>query len=842
MKRFAIRMAAFMLLMAVGLSAFSFSPIRSGKRVNNQTLFDEGWTFALGDYPEAAAPDFDDKKWRKLDLPHDWSIEGVTAANEPSGNDGGYFPTGIGWYRKTFTLDKIARICDRFGLYFEGVYMNSEVYVNGHLVGKYPYGYSSFHYDITPYINKKGRNTVAVRVDNSGQKNCRWYTGSGIYRHVWLTTTNDVHIAHQGVFITTPEVSEDKAVVRIATTVKNETDKACQATLKFEYSEAGIELPFILVTQADMNEGINNLTQTIELPAQSTREVIMESIIRKEAGTYHLWSPETPYLYDAILTLTVDNRQMDRVKETFGIRKVEYSAEKGLLLNGKPIELNGGCLHHDNGPLGAASYDRAEERKVELMKAAGFNAARTAHNPPAPAFLDACDRLGMLVIDESFDGWRDSKTPHDYSTLFDEWWARDIDAMVLRDRNHPSIICWSIGNEVIERKKLEVVTTAQKLADRVRLNDPTRPVTSALAAWDSDWEIYDPLAAVHDIVGYNYMIHKAEGDHARVPDRVMWQTESYPRDAFNNWTKVADHPYVIGDFVWTSIDYLGESGIGRNYYKGESEGEHYQRDHFPWHGAYCGDIDLTGWRKPISHYRNLLHTGNEKLYMAVREPNGYWGEIKETQWSVYPAWESWNWPGHEGKNIEAEIYSRYPRIRLYLNDQLVAERPTTRKEEFKAFIALPYQPGTLRCVGIKEDGTEGETVTLSTAGEVQNIVLTPDRTVLQSDGQDLCYVTVELTDAEGRRCPNAENELTFSLKGAGEIIAVDNALLKDTTPYTSLTRKAWKGRAMVVIKTHKNGGKITLRATSPGLKDANVTVKSMKILPDTPKEGERYVL
>ncbi len=812
MKKLITCLIAFVLLMTSCLSAFSFSLGRFDKRVNNQTLFDQGWTFALGDHPEAATPDFDDKTWRKLDLPHDWSVEGVTRAEEPSGNDGGYFPTGIGWYRKSFKLDKADR--DKLiGLYFEGVYMNSEVYVNGRLVGKYPYGYSSFHYDITPYLNKEGRNTVAVRVDNSGQKNCRWYTGSGIYRHVWLTAKNPVHFKHWGTFITTPEVvAGDTSTVNVQTVVVNHSDSECILDV----------IVGIGGKTADEGSYGHKHGWTVRLKPNE------EKVVSKAFKVFNakLWSPESPALHQAELTIKEGNRQADAITQTFGIRKVEYSAEKGLLLNGKPIELNGGCLHHDNGPLGAASYDRAEERKVELMKAAGFNAARTAHNPPSPAFLDACDRLGMLVIDESFDGWRDSKTPHDYSILFDEWWARDIDAMVLRDRNHPSIICWSIGNEVIERKKLEVVTTAQKLANRVRLNDPTRPVTSALAAWDSDWEIYDPLAAVHDIVGYNYMIHKAESDHARVPDRVMWQTESYPRDAFNNWTKVADYPYVIGDFVWTSIDYLGESGIGRNYYKGESEGEHYQRDHFPWHGAYCGDIDLTGWRKPISHYRNLLHTGNEKLYMAVREPNGYWGEIKETQWSVYPAWESWNWPGHEGKNIEAEIYSRYPRIRLYLNDQLVAERPTTRKEEFKAFISLPYQPGTLRCVGIKEDGTEGETVTLSTAGEVQNIVLTPDRTVLQSDGQDLCYVTVELADAEGRRCPNAENELTFSLKGAGEIIAVDNALLKDTTPYTSLTRKAWKGRAMVVIKTHKNGGKITLRATSLGLKDASVTVCS----------------
>lgn len=814
MKKLQRILAITFLLMAASLSAFSLSLERTGKRVNNQTLFDQGWTFALGDHPEAATPDFDDKAWRKLDLPHDWSIEGTVDAQAPSGNDGGYFPTGIGWYRKSFTLDKADR--DKLiGLYFEGVYMNSEVYVNGQLVGKYPYGYSSFHYDITPYINKAGRNTVAVRVDNSAQKNCRWYTGSGIYRHVWLTAKNPVHFKHWGTFITTPEVvAGDTSTVNVQTVVVNHSDRERILDVIVGIGEK---------TADDGSYGHEH-GWTVRLKPNE------EKVVSKAFKVFNakLWSPESPALHQAELTIKEGNRQADAITQTFGIRKVEYSAEKGLLLNGKPIELNGGCLHHDNGPLGAASYDRAEERKVELMKAAGFNAARTAHNPPSPAFLDACDRLGMLVIDESFDGWRDSKTPHDYSTLFDEWWARDVDAMVLRDRNHPSIICWSIGNEVIERKKIEVVTTAKKLADRIRLNDPTRPVTSALAAWDSDWEIYDPLAAEHDIVGYNYMIHKAESDHARVPDRVMWQTESYPRDAFNNWAKVADHPYIIGDFVWTSIDYLGESGIGRYYYKGESEGEHYHRDQFPWHGAYCGDIDLTGWRKPISHYRNLLHTGNEKLYMAVREPNGYWGEIKETQWSVWPTWESWNWPGHEGKNIEVEVYSRYPRIRLYLDDQLVAERPTTRKEEFKSFISLPYQPGTLRCVGIKEDGTEGEAVTLATAGEVQNIVLTPDRKVVNADGQDLCYVTVELTDNEGRRCPNAENELTFSLKGAGEIIAVDNALLKDSTPYTSLTRKAWKGRAMVIIKANKKGGNITLQAASPSLKSSKVTVRSVR--------------
>ncbi len=781
---------------------------------HRKQLFDADWAFALGDYPDAKSIEYDSRKWRNLDLPHDWSIEGTITAEASSGNDGGYFPTGIGWYRKTFTIDKEDK--DKLiGLYFEGIYMNSEVYVNGHLVGQYPYGYSSFHYDITPYINKLGENIVAVRVDNSQQRNCRWYTGSGIYRHVWLTATADLHFKHWSTFITTPDVyNNGDSKVNIETVITNNSDY----NRTFEVKIA------IDIQQKDKEKYITSDYKSIQL--QPGEEQKINQLF--EVFNAQLWSPNMPTINSATLSISENGKVIDEITQSFGIRKIEYSAETGLLLNGKPISLNGGCLHHDNGPLGSASYDRAEERKVELMKSAGFNAVRTAHNPPATAFLNACDRLGMLVIDESFDGWRDSKTPHDYASIFDQWWERDIDAMILRDRNHPSIICWSIGNEVIERKKLEVVTTAQKLRDRIRLNDPTRPITSALAAWDRDWEIYDPLAAVHDIVGYNYMIFKAESDHTRVPHRVMWQTESYPRDAFSNWTKVADLHYVIGDFVWTSIDYLGESGIGRFYYTGETPGEHYHRPQYPWHGAYCGDIDLTGWRKPISHYRELLHTDRKKLYMAVREPNGYHGEIKETQWSVWPTWESWNWPGHEGKNIEVEIYSRYPRIRLYLNDSLIAECPTTRKEEFKAIIPISYTPGTLRAVGLHTDGTEKETITLKTAGTASHITLKADRTALQANGQDLCYVTVQLTDAQGLHTPNAENPLTFSIRGAGEIIAVDNALLKDPTPYSSQTRNAWKGRAMVVIKTTKKSGKISLQATSPGLESCTLTIHTKK--------------
>ena len=802
LRRNALRLlASFLFLWGMTMQAGAHDGAR-------KQLFDFDWKFMLGDPSEASSAGFDDSGWRTLDLPHDWSVEGTISPDAPMGNDGGYFPAGIAWYRKTFEVPATSQDC-KMGIYFEGVYMNSEVFINGHSLGVRPYGYSSFFYDMTPYLHFGGKNVIAVRVDNSAQKNCRWYSGSGIYRHVWLTQTDKVHIAHWGTFITTPKVNDTQATVQVKTQIENETQTSRRVTLTTRLS------------YADADRGTE--TTEVEIPAGSSKEVTQH--IRVDALA--LWSPETPNLYVASQTVTEGEKTLDEVTQTFGIRSIAYSAEKGFLLNGKPIKLYGGCLHHDNGPLGAAAYDRAEERKAELMKAAGFNAVRTSHNPPSEAFLAACDRIGLLVIDEAFDGWRDAKNQHDYSVYFDEWWERDVTTMVLRDRNHPSIVCWSIGNEVMERKKIEVVTTAQKLRDAIRQHDITRPVTSALASWDNDWEIYDPLAAVHDIIGYNYLLHHAPADHQRVPSRMIIQTESYPRDAFKNWAMVNDNSYILGDFVWTAIDYLGESGIGRYYYEGESEGEHYERNHYPFHGAYCGDIDLTGWRKPVSYYRELLFNPEGKLHLAVKEPDGYYGKIKETQWSVWPTWDSWSWQGHEGKPIEVEIYSRYPKVRLYLNGQLIGEQPTGREQEFKAVFSVPYNPGTLKAVGV-ENGQEVEAQELATAGEPAQIRLTADRAVITADGQDLSYVTVEILDKEGRVNPNAENRLIFDVNGAGVIAAVGNASLKDTDCYAGNTCKAWKGRAIVVLKSTKKNGTIKLKATSNGLRSATVSVKTRK--------------
>jgi len=386
---------------------------------------------------------------------------------------------------------------------------------------------------------------------------------------------------------------------------------------------------------------------------------------------------------------------------------------------------------------------------------------------------------------------------------------------------------WSSGNEIIERTSPEAVETARMLNSHIRKLDPSRPVTSAMTTWGQGWEIFDPLMAEHDICGYNYQMHEAESDHARVPSRVILQTESYPKDAFYNWNMVQNHSYIIGDFVWTAMDYLGESSIGRYYYPDERPGQHWEGNFYPWHGAYCGDIDLIGWRKPISHYRNLLWNETEKLYLAVREPNPNEGEIKTTMWAVWPTWESWTWPGHEGKEIEVEVYSKYPKVRLYLNDKLVGEQETGMEQGYKTIFKLAYTPGELRAVGVIGDGVE-ESATLKTAGEPARIKLTADRQTIHADGQDLSFVTVEITDAAGNRVPYAENDIQFSVSGEGVIAGLGNGNLKEEGDYNADHCTAWKGRAMVVVKSTRKSSEVKLEVSSAGLSNASITVGTVE--------------
>ena len=788
----------------------------SGITAQTSQLFDDGWQFTRNG------------KTVSVCLPHDWDIcEGPDPATGATKEGGGWFPGGKGEYRKTFATPKGELV----RLHFEGVYQRAEVFVNGQKAGQHGYGYTPFTVDITPFLYKdKRQNELIVKVDNSGQPNCRWYSGSGIYRHVWLQTLPALHLDERATRIWTPRVGPEQAEVHLQVGIENTGQQVRQIDV--------IEVTFLggdfkpTPQSAEMRKSF--LERHRQCPPNSLDSYSEVFTIAQP----HLWSPDSPYLYEAVIKLKENGRVTDERHIKFGIRSFSFTANKGFVLNGKPLLINGACVHHDDGVLGAMAFDAAEIRKVRQMKEAGFNLIRTSHNPTTRAFLDACDSIGMLVIDEAFDGWRSAKTPYDYSTLIDSCYREDIHAMVLRDRNHPSIVCWSIGNEVIERKDIRVITTARQLKRAILEADDTRPVTEALCAWDNDWEIYDPHAEVLDVVGYNYMIHKHASDHQRDPKRVMWQTESYPRDAFRNWALTQDHPYIVGDIVWTGLDYLGESGIGRYYYEGERPGEHYVSGGQPdWHGAYCGDVDITGWRKPISHYREMLwrsltHDPSPKedgsIYLAVREPDGYRGKIRETAWSVWPTWESWNWPGWEGKPIDVEVYTKAPEVKLYLNNQLIGTKAVSRETEYKAVFTIPYAPGTLRAEVTlpHREGLGVGLVGLSTAGEPARLRLTPDRRVITADGQDLCFITVEAVDSEGRVCPDAAIPCEAMVKGQGSLIAFASADLKDREPYTSPRVTTWKGRALLVVRSSDKRGRaqVSIRSSLP---TASLTIQAI---------------
>lgn len=763
-------------LMSVGCATMVMA---QGAKCSERVLFDNGWEFTH------------EGKTISVDLPHDWDI--YTAPDPETGSTGtggGWYHAGKGEYAKRFSSPK----GDIVRLHFEGVYQKAEVTVNGKAAGRHGYGYTPFTVDITPYLYKdKRKNVVTVKVNNEEQPNCRWYSGSGIYRHVWMETMPALHIAENGVFVSTPDVTAERAVVKVQVTVENNSERDRNASV-----------------------AVGNGQMMVSLKAGEKKEVTTSFVVK----TPHLWSPDDPYRYEVKAELKEGVTTIDRQTVSYGIRTFSFDAERGFVLNGKPMLLNGACVHHDDGVLGAMAFDAAEIRKVRQMKEAGFNLIRTSHNPTTRAFLDACDSIGMLVVGEAFDGWRTAKTKYDYSTMIDSCYREDIQAMVMRDRNHPSIIAWSLGNEVIERKDIRVVHTAKLLKGAVLECDTTRPITEALCAWDRDWEIYDPHFDVLDIGGYNYMIFKHASDHERNPKRVMWQTESFPRDAFRNWATVKDNAYVVGDMVWTGLDYLGESGIGRNYYEGERPGESYAEGGQPdWHGACCGDVDITGWRRPISHYREMLWKDAEDVYMAVKEPDGYHGKIHGTSWSVWPTWESWNWSGWEGKPIEVEVYTKAKEVKLFLNGKEIGSKVVGRNTEYKAVFTVPYEAGTLRAqAGNKE-------VTLTTAGEPAALRLKADRNVITADGQDLAFVTVEVIDREGRICTDASISCEAAVKGQGHLMAFASADLKDREPTTSPNVTTWNGRALLVVRSTSKKG-LTQVSVRSSLPTATLTIRS----------------
>jgi beta-galactosidase len=775
------------------------------------------------DAPGAEVPEFDDSTWRKLDVPHDWSIEDLPAADAsapelPATNrvgpfdrnqskgaaSTGYVVGGTGWYRKHFTLAS-ADAKKLVTVRFDGVYMNADFWINGHLLGNHPYGYTSFEFDLTPYLKPAGKeNVLAVRVRNDG-KNSRWYSGSGIYRHTWLTVTAPIYMPTWGVFVTTPEVSKEKAVVKITSEVRNASAAEADVVVSARVLDA-------------KGKTVKTTESKLHLPANETRPV--EQTL--EVSSPKLWSLDAPELYSAEVEIVAARKMVDAVSTPFGIRKIEIDAERGFRLNGEMLKLKGGCVHHDNGPLGSAAIDRAEERRVELLKTSGYNAIRTSHNPPSPAFLDACDRLGMLVVDEAFDCWDRGKNPQDYHLYFKDWSDRDIASMVRRDRNHPSVVIWSIGNEIPEQ--FGTNGTAKRLREAVLSHDSTHPITQAICNdWGQvtrNWDtLSDPAFQYLDVAGYNYLPNHYESDHARHPERVIMGTESYPKDFFDYWALVEKHPYVIGDFTWTAMDYLGESGIGHSV-TGSGRDPFFMS--WPWFNAWCGDIDICGFKKPQSFYRDVVW-GRSQIEMAVHAPIPEGQRERVSGWGWPDEAQSWNWPGQEGRPLQVAVYSRCDTVRLELNGKVIGEKPVSAATKLTAKFDVPYAPGELRAIGLVNGKAVANTV-LKTSGAPKKLKLIADREKIRADRNDLSYVTVEVVDAAGQRVPDAEIPVRFSVTGAGELAAQGSSSPNTLASFHAPSRQTFEGRCLAILRPNGSRGKIRLRAEADGLESSQITV------------------
>jgi beta-galactosidase len=773
--------------------------------MQRQSLND-GWRFHLGQIARHEQPS--DAEWQPVMLPHDWSIGLERARENPSRTDGGYFPMGAGWYRREIAAPKEWRGKKVF-VEFEGIYMNAEVGLNEHFLQRHPYGYTSFLVDLTSFLRFGEENKLWVFVDNASQLNSRWYSGSGIYRPAWLIVAEPVHVAHWGVYVTTPEVSPESATVRARTSVQNETGAAQAVILRSR------------VLAPDGTPLAACEARATVVPGDSS-ELAQELFVSQP----QLWSPDSPSLYRLESELLAEGRTVDTEATTFGIRTLHFDARSGFLLNGQPLLLKGGCVHHDNGVLGAASYPRSEERKVALHKASGYNAIRCAHNPPAPAFLDACDRLGMLVIDEAFDCWRQGKNPYDYHVAFDDWWQRDIHSMVRRDRNHACVIIWSIGNEVHERDgRSDGARIARMLAGYVRALDPTRPITSAICGvWDvhCTWLDTDPVFAALDVGGYNYQWENYRPDHGRHPERIMAGLESFPIEALENWTSVQELPYVIGDFVWTSLDYLGESGIGRVYFGDEEE---WSLGEYPWHQANCGDLDLCGFKRPQSYYRDILWGAGTELYIAVHAPVPG-GQIPHiTRWGWPEVWPDWTWPGRESEIFKVDVYSACDQVELFLNGRSLGVKPATRAEHHIASFDVPYEPGVLLAVGQRSDGGAAE-YEVHTAGKPAGVRLSPDRAAIAAGPGELSFITAEVVDAAGLVHPKAEDEIVFSVKGEGSLVALGSSNPMSTEPYVGDRRRAFRGRCLAVVRSSGVPGAIRVHGSAAGLQAAETTINA----------------
>jgi beta-galactosidase len=814
-------------LLFIGLPASYAQPetIKVNGDSRQRLTFNNNWSFQTGDISGAEKTALNDQAWRSVRLPHDWSIEGEFDEHASTGGPGGYLPTGIAWYRKHFVLPETSQ---NVWIEFDGVYMNSEVWINEHYVGKNVYGYTSFFYDITPYI-QSGENLIAVKVDNSIQRNSRWYSGSGIYRNVWLHVANPVHIPIWGTYITTPVIKDTLAIVAVRTTLENKSSQTVNAVLRSQITDAKGKVVASVESQVSILAGKQHDDYRQELPVAHPS----------------LWSVDSPTLYTLSSSIIIGDKIVDRTDSRFGIRSLEFSAQQGFLLNGKRVKINGVNLHHDAGCLGAAVPAQVWERRLKILKEMGVNGIRTAHNPQSTEFMDLCDELGLLVMNEFVDEWMVSKeqTTAAYSLYFKENWAKDVTNFVRRDRNHPSVVFWSAGNEVRDQMYTEGIDVLRELVKLFHAEDPTRPVTQG-----NDQIVAEPLPAhlefldLLDVVGYNYVGRWRERaelyytpDKIRHPEWKMVGTENGSargeRGAFSLgndknvvrptyvsgmlaaealWKYTATHDFVIGDFMWTGIDYLGEA-------------------RWPGRGSGSGVIDMAGFPKSSFYFYQSQWTDKPMIH-------------------IFP---HWNWEGREGQVIPVMVYSNCDAVELFVNGKSFGEqrlefpsygmagkyplrdRPDVVEttDDLHLMWTVPYQAGELKAVG-RIRGEIVYTETVRTTGKPAALRVSTDKNTLRANGDDVAHIKVEIVDSKGNMIPTSNNEIHFTLKGEGQLLGLESGdnrshnsgHFRHRDPSQPATKDAFGGLLLGYIQATQKAGTVTVAVSSPGLKGMEVKI------------------
>jgi len=773
---------------------------QAGEPVRQVQSFDAGWRFNRGDVPGAEQPQYDDAAWRQLDVPHDWSIAGPFAETNQTGGAGGFLPSGVGWYRKDFTLpDMFSNRC--VSVEFDGVMANSDVWINGFLLGHRPYGYVSFSHELTGRLNfGAGRtNVLAVRADTSDQPASRWYSGAGIYRHVRLVATGRIHFEPAGIFVSTPEVSATQTTVHVQTLVTNGSDSPHEISVMATVYGPPHSAP-------DGRYACAGESPVFSVPAGKSIDVSFDVKIPWKS---QLWDLEHPDLHTTWVRIRSSGQALDEETIPFGIREYHFEPDTGFWLNGKNFKVKGVCLHHDGGAFGAAVPLGVWEERLNNLKILGVNAIRTAHNPPAPEFLDLCDRLGFLVMDEMFDCWTVAKNPYDYHLYFNEWSKTDERDTIRRDRNHPSIILYSVGNEIHDTPQAELAKgILQGLVETAHAADPTRPVTQALFRPNVSGDYTNGLADLLDVVGQNYRENEILAAHEQKPTRKIIGTEN-THDR-RQWVALRDHAPYAGQFLWTGIDYLGESR------------------RWPMIGHGSGLLDRTGEMRPIAFERQSWWTEAPMVRLARRlaateamptDP-GYGAEERHTQ-VLFSDWTPKNAQPHEET---VEVYSNGQDVELFLNGKSLGSKPLPADASARVW-KVAWAPGTLTAVA-RSDGKTVATDEWRTAGAPAKIILTASCNQLPFDWNGVASVCATVVDAHDVVVPGASDLISFKVSGPGVIAAVDNADNASHEPFQAEERHAFQGRCVAFVKATASSGKIVLAASAPGLKSGKVVVKA----------------